>query len=166
MHANSVRAGYLDLDGCTVVDLLPRWEYLDLACLFCLYLYSNFIPTCSECSTLYPAPGIVSVRGESSMTFCRECHRKMSMSNVQAALERVIEYIRIDMIYFRLGFKVPEVKFLQVSAAAGMFPVFLEYVQYPSKSVIRAMMLKPAGYFPLTFEQWQCEQIVLQSERR
>lgn len=26
MHANSVRAGYLDLDGCTVVDLLPRWS--------------------------------------------------------------------------------------------------------------------------------------------
>ena len=25
MHANSVRAGYLDLDGCTVVDLLPRY---------------------------------------------------------------------------------------------------------------------------------------------
>lgn len=25
MHANSVRAGYLDLDGCTIVDLLPRY---------------------------------------------------------------------------------------------------------------------------------------------
>lgn len=25
MHANSVRAGYLDLDGCTVVDMLPRY---------------------------------------------------------------------------------------------------------------------------------------------
>jgi len=24
MHANSIRAGYLDLDGCTVVDMLPR----------------------------------------------------------------------------------------------------------------------------------------------
>ncbi|KAF2434269.1 hypothetical protein EJ08DRAFT_627787 [Tothia fuscella] len=77
MHANSVRAGYLDLDGCTVVDLLP----------------SNFIPTCSECSTSYPTPGIVSVRGESSMTVCRECHSRMS-------------------------FRIPEVKFLQVSAAA------------------------------------------------
>lgn len=39
---------------------------------------SNFIPTCSECSTTYPAPGVVSVRGESSMAVCRECHRKMS----------------------------------------------------------------------------------------
>lgn len=25
IHANSVRAGYLDLDGCTIVDLLPRY---------------------------------------------------------------------------------------------------------------------------------------------
>ena len=64
MHANSSRAGYLDLEGCTVVDMLP----------------SNFLPTCSECSTTYASPGVVSVRGESSMAVCRECHRKMSMS--------------------------------------------------------------------------------------
>ena len=63
MHANSFRAGYLDLEGCTVVDMLP----------------SNFMPTCSECSTTYASPGVVSVRGESSMAVCRECHRKMSM---------------------------------------------------------------------------------------
>lgn len=25
MHANSVRAGYIDLDGCTVVEMLPRY---------------------------------------------------------------------------------------------------------------------------------------------
>lgn len=25
IHANSTRAGYLDLDGCTVVDMLPRY---------------------------------------------------------------------------------------------------------------------------------------------
>ena len=62
MHINSVRAGYLDLEGCTVVDMLP----------------SNFVPTCSECSTTHPSPGVVSVRGESSMAVCRECHRKMS----------------------------------------------------------------------------------------
>lgn len=24
MHINSVRAGYIDLEGCTVVDMLPR----------------------------------------------------------------------------------------------------------------------------------------------
>ncbi|KAL4937273.1 hypothetical protein BDV06DRAFT_77644 [Aspergillus oleicola] len=77
MHPNSQRAGYLDLDGCTVVDLLP----------------SGFIPTCAECSTSFPAPGVVAVRGESAMANCRQCHRKMV-------------------------FKIPEVKFLKVGSAA------------------------------------------------
>ena len=26
VHANSFRAGYLDMDGCTIVDLLPRYR--------------------------------------------------------------------------------------------------------------------------------------------
>ncbi|KAL4785244.1 hypothetical protein BJX76DRAFT_325057 [Aspergillus varians] len=77
IHPNSHRAGYLDLDGCTVVDLLP----------------SGFIPTCAECSTSFPAPGVVAVRGESAMANCRQCHRKMV-------------------------FKIPEVKFLKVGSAA------------------------------------------------
>ncbi|KAJ5721656.1 uncharacterized protein N7483_009590 [Penicillium malachiteum] len=77
MHSHANRAGYLDLDGCTIVDLLP----------------SNFIPTCSECSTPYHAPGVSAVRGESAMAICRHCHRKMV-------------------------FKVPEVKFLLVGSAA------------------------------------------------
>ncbi|KAJ0426327.1 hypothetical protein BJY00DRAFT_82934 [Aspergillus carlsbadensis] len=77
MHPNANRAGYLDLDGCTVVDLLP----------------SGFIPTCAECSTSFPGPGVVAVRGESAMANCRQCHRKMV-------------------------FKVPEVKFLKVGSAA------------------------------------------------
>ena len=77
MHASSVRAGYLDLEGCTVTDMLP----------------SNFVPTCSECSTSHPPPGLVSVRGESTMAICRNCHRKMS-------------------------FKIPEIRFLLVSSAA------------------------------------------------
>ncbi|KAL4989941.1 hypothetical protein BDW68DRAFT_57282 [Aspergillus falconensis] len=77
MHPNSNRAGYLDLDGCTVVDLLP----------------SGFIPTCAECSTPFPGPGVVAVRGESAMANCRQCHRKMV-------------------------FKVPELKFLKVGSAA------------------------------------------------
>ncbi|KAK6003239.1 hypothetical protein QM012_001084 [Aureobasidium pullulans] len=78
IHQNSVRAGYLDLDGCTVVDMLP----------------SNFVPTCSECSTSYPAPGVVGVRGDSILAICRECHRKMS-------------------------FRISETKFLHVSTASG-----------------------------------------------
>lgn len=76
MHTNTVRAGYLDLEGCTIVDLLP----------------SSFIPTCSECSTDYSAPGVVSVRGNTTLAMCRECHHKMSL-------------------------KIPEVKFLRVSSA-------------------------------------------------
>ncbi|RMY81786.1 hypothetical protein D0864_03787 [Hortaea werneckii] len=78
IHANSVRAGYLDLDGCTVVDMLP----------------SNFLPTCAECSTQFPAPGIVAVRGDSAMTICRECHKKMTL-------------------------RISELKFLLVSATAA-----------------------------------------------
>ncbi|KAF2741871.1 hypothetical protein M011DRAFT_472701 [Sporormia fimetaria CBS 119925] len=63
IHTNSIRAGYLDLDGCSIVDLLP----------------SSFLPTCAECSTTYPRPGIVSVRGETAMAICRHCHRKMTL---------------------------------------------------------------------------------------
>ncbi|PGH13332.1 hypothetical protein AJ79_03749 [Helicocarpus griseus UAMH5409] len=78
MHPNSSRAGHLDLDGCLAVELLP----------------SNFIPTCSECSTTYPAPGIVAVRGDTASAVCRGCHHRMR-------------------------FKIPEVKFLLVSAGGG-----------------------------------------------
>jgi uncharacterized CHY-type Zn-finger protein len=81
MHTNSIRAGYLDLEGCMIVDLLP----------------SAFIPTCSECSTDYSALGVVSVRGDTTIAMCRECHHKMS-------------------------FKIPEVKFLHVSSAGASRP--------------------------------------------
>lgn len=63
MHPNSFRAGYLDLEGCTVLDMLP----------------STFLPTCSVCSTTFTLPGITSVRGATSPpSTCRDCHRKMS----------------------------------------------------------------------------------------
>lgn len=64
MHINSFRAGYLDLTGCTIIDMLP----------------STFIPTCSTCSTAVPAtPGVVSVRGDaSSIAICRECHSRLT----------------------------------------------------------------------------------------
>ncbi|KAJ5090019.1 hypothetical protein N7532_008703 [Penicillium argentinense] len=61
MHSHANRAGYLDLEGCTIVDLLP----------------SNFLPTCAECSTEYHVPGVSAVRAESAMAICRHCHRKM-----------------------------------------------------------------------------------------
>ncbi|CAG8414197.1 unnamed protein product [Penicillium salamii] len=82
MHSHANRAGYLDLDGCTIGDML----------------LSDFIPTCSECSTAHPAPGVPAVRGESAMAICRQCHRKMV-------------------------FKIPEVKFLLVGSAASKFDI-------------------------------------------
>lgn len=62
MHANSIRAGYLDLEGCTPFDLL----------------LSPFAPTCSLCSTVH-AP-VTAVRGDASMAICRECHAHMSFT--------------------------------------------------------------------------------------
>ncbi|OAL63778.1 hypothetical protein A7C99_6180 [Trichophyton rubrum] len=73
MHNGSSRAGTLTLEGCTSADLLP----------------SNFTPTCSKCSTTYPAPGVTAFQGDASLTFCRACHQKMS-------------------------FKLPDIKFLLV----------------------------------------------------
>lgn len=81
VHANSTRAGFIDLSGCTVSDMLP----------------SSFIPTCGRCSTPYPAPGFVSVRGETTTNVCRECHA-------------------------RFTFKIPDVKFLTYSSSSGPLP--------------------------------------------
>ncbi|PGH17368.1 hypothetical protein AJ80_04823 [Polytolypa hystricis UAMH7299] len=78
MHPYSHRAGYLDLDGCTAADFLP----------------SSFIPTCSECSAIYPAPGITAVAGDSKSAVCRQCHHGMR-------------------------FKLPEIKFLLVRSGVG-----------------------------------------------
>ena len=83
LHANSIKGGHLDLTSCTISDMLP----------------STFTPTCSECSTAYPTPpGVISVRGESTLAVCRNCHRKMT-------------------------FKIPEVKFLRVAAHASDMPL-------------------------------------------
>jgi uncharacterized CHY-type Zn-finger protein len=73
MHTNSIRAGYFDLEGCTIVDLLP----------------SSFIPTCSECSTDCSAPGVVSVQGDTTFAMCRECHRKTSFKIPEVKFLRV-----------------------------------------------------------------------------
>ncbi|KAB8294274.1 hypothetical protein EYC80_009700 [Monilinia laxa] len=77
VHAHNVRAGFLDLEGCVIGDMLP----------------SSFTPTCSTCSTIYPAPGIVSIRGETTTNVCRECHSKFT-------------------------FSIPTIKFLQISSSA------------------------------------------------
>ncbi|KAI1632812.1 hypothetical protein F4809DRAFT_645087 [Biscogniauxia mediterranea] len=60
VHESSVRAGFIDVSGCTVADMLP----------------STFVPTCAKCST--PSQGLVSVRGEVITNVCRECHGKFT----------------------------------------------------------------------------------------
>lgn len=60
VHEHSSRAGFIDLSGCTVLDMLP----------------STFTPTCSKCST--PGINLVSVRGEAMTNICRECHGKFT----------------------------------------------------------------------------------------
>ncbi|KFH42273.1 hypothetical protein ACRE_069970 [Hapsidospora chrysogenum ATCC 11550] len=75
VHEHSTRAGFVDLAGCKVADMLP----------------STFVPTCARCST--PGLELVSVRGETVTNICRECHGKFT-------------------------FKIPEVKFLLVTAGS------------------------------------------------
>ncbi|RWA11281.1 hypothetical protein EKO27_g3826 [Xylaria grammica] len=60
VHQNSTRAGFIDVNGCTVADMLP----------------STFVPTCSKCST--PSQGLVSVRGDAVTNVCRECHGRFT----------------------------------------------------------------------------------------
>ncbi|TDZ24691.1 Uncharacterized protein Cob_v002280 [Colletotrichum orbiculare MAFF 240422] len=61
VHANSSRAGSVELAGCTVVDMLP----------------STFIPVCAKCSTA-PSQGLVAVRGDATTNVCRTCHGKFT----------------------------------------------------------------------------------------
>lgn len=60
VHEFSIRAGFIDLAGCKVADMLP----------------STFVPTCGRCSTA--GHGLVSVRGETMTNVCRECHGKFT----------------------------------------------------------------------------------------
>lgn len=99
VHANAVRAGFLDLEGCIIGDMLPRYfcSFLFALCHLANIICSTFIPTCSECSTAYPSPGIVSIQGDSTSNVCRECHKKFT-------------------------FKLPQVKFLRISTTQHLHP--------------------------------------------
>ncbi len=97
IHANAVRAGFLDLEGCIIGDMLPRYGLLSMFFHYLLTTHSTFIPTCSRCSTPYPAPGIVSVQGETTSNICRECHQKLT-------------------------FKIPSTKFLRISTTSRALP--------------------------------------------
>ncbi|CEJ91191.1 hypothetical protein VHEMI06921 [[Torrubiella] hemipterigena] len=60
VHEHSTRAGFMDLSGCKVADMLP----------------STFVPTCGRCSTA--GMGLVAVRGDNISNVCRECHGKFT----------------------------------------------------------------------------------------
>ncbi|KAK9451697.1 uncharacterized protein V1518DRAFT_409281 [Limtongia smithiae] len=60
-----IRLGYIDLVGCTPVDLLA----------------SSFRPTCGECSEPLPGPSGITGLGlaQTMSTICRACHTRMSI---------------------------------------------------------------------------------------
>ncbi|KAH6685102.1 hypothetical protein F5X68DRAFT_210689 [Plectosphaerella plurivora] len=60
VHQASHRAGFLDIAGGTVADMLP----------------STFTPVCAKCSTT--SPGLVAVRGDATTNVCRVCHGKFT----------------------------------------------------------------------------------------
>ncbi|TLS25274.1 hypothetical protein PpBr36_07093 [Pyricularia pennisetigena] len=70
VHQNSTRAGFVNLSGCTITDLLP----------------STFVPTCSKCSTA-AAHGFVSVRGDATTNVCRECHGRFTFKIPEVKLQ-------------------------------------------------------------------------------
>ncbi|KAI1141542.1 hypothetical protein F5Y05DRAFT_423323 [Hypoxylon sp. FL0543] len=61
VHQNSVRAGFIDVAGCTVADMLA----------------STFVPTCSRCST--PCQAFFIVPGDTVTNVCRECHARFTI---------------------------------------------------------------------------------------
>jgi hypothetical protein len=63
LHAHSSRAGFIDVAGATIADLLP----------------STFVPTCSTCSTPL-RQGLTAVRGDKVTNVCRACHARFSLS--------------------------------------------------------------------------------------
>lgn len=74
LHANTIRAGTIEITGCTISDLLP----------------SVFRPTCSSCSTTFPVPpGMISVRGDTPIQVCRVCHAKMTFTIPEVKFLRI-----------------------------------------------------------------------------
>lgn len=59
LHANSVRAGYIDLEGCTVVDLLPRYRRLYSGWSVLTLIATSYRPARN---VLLPIPGLALCR--------------------------------------------------------------------------------------------------------
>ncbi|KAF8459438.1 hypothetical protein BGX38DRAFT_13557 [Terfezia claveryi] len=74
VHQFSNRAGFFDLAGCTITNILP----------------SNFLPHCASCDTPLPPPGIANlVPGQTLSANCRQCHLKLSLFIPEMKLLRV-----------------------------------------------------------------------------
>jgi hypothetical protein len=65
------------------------------------------------------------MRGEASMAICRQCHCRMSASPDIYCIEALeASDVKINILSADVScaaFRIPEVKFLQVSTATGMF---------------------------------------------
>lgn len=69
MHQNNYCAGYLDLVGCSAVDMLP----------------SAFTPVCGQCDQ--PAPAIVCAPSDSITQVCRHCYSRLRISLTDRKLQ-------------------------------------------------------------------------------
>ncbi|KIW45386.1 uncharacterized protein PV06_03783 [Exophiala oligosperma] len=99
LHANTIRAGTIDVAGCTIGDLLP----------------SMFQPTCSSCSSTFAAPpGMVSVRGDKPIQVCRSCHAKMSFTIPE------VKFLRVSSHSATLPLRKPKKENLGISAGTAL----------------------------------------------
>ncbi|KAJ4561003.1 hypothetical protein HRR79_007565 [Exophiala dermatitidis] len=99
LHANSIRAGTLEVTGCTITDMLP----------------STFQPTCSSCSTTFPVPpGMISVRGDTPIQVCRACHAKMTFTITE------VKFLRVSSSAAALPMRRPKKESLGISAGTPL----------------------------------------------
>ncbi|KAK5196301.1 hypothetical protein LTR92_003846 [Exophiala xenobiotica] len=99
LHANTIRAGTIDITGCTITDLLP----------------SVFQPTCSSCSSTFPTPpGMISVRDDKPIQVCRSCHAKMSFTIPE------VKFLRVSHDSAALPLRRPKKENLGISAGTSL----------------------------------------------
>ena len=99
LHANTVRAGTIEVTGCTITDVLP----------------STFQPTCSSCSTTFPVPpGMISVRGDTPIQVCRSCHAKMTFTIHE------VKFLRVSHAAATLPLRRPTKENLGISAGTPL----------------------------------------------
>ncbi|KAJ9607246.1 hypothetical protein H2200_008318 [Cladophialophora chaetospira] len=99
LHVNTIRAGTIEVTGCTITDMLP----------------SVFQPTCSSCSTTFPVPpGMISVRGDTPMQVCRSCHAKMTFTIHE------VKFLRVSHASTTLPLRRPKKENLGIAAGTPL----------------------------------------------